>query len=125
MRSPPRKAVSVLVLIIFLMGICAHGFNSEWLAHEIDHHREILLASIDHGHAAQPAPDGNPESVPSNDAEHKLLHALGHFESVSSAAFNGFGESPARTGPLLLSLLAPPPAETESPYRPPRSTTLL
>ena len=125
MRSQRHKSVSILMLVIFVMGLCAHGFNSKWLAHEIDHHREMLLASIDHGHAAQPNPEDSPEPIASSDAEHRLLHALGHFESVSSAAFNDFGEPPARMGPLLLSLLAPSLAELESPFRPPRSTSLL
>ena len=125
MRSQRHKSVSLLMLVVFVMGLCAHGFNSKWLAHEFDHHRELLLAPIDHGHAALPTPGGTPEPVPSSDAEHRLLHALGHFESVSSAAFNDFGEPSARTGPLLLSLLAPSLAELESPFRPPRSTSLL
>ena len=125
MRSRRHQSVSILMLVIFVMGLCAHGFNSKWLAHEIDHHREMLLAPIDHGHTALPTPGDTPEPVPSSDAEHRLLHALGHFESVSSAAFNDFGEPTVRTGPLLLSLLAPSLAELESPFRPPRSTSLL
>ena len=125
MRSQRHKSVSILMLVIFVMGVCAHGFNSKWLAHEFEHHNEMLFQSIDLGHAPQPSSEDNPESAPSNDAEHKLLHALGHFESVSSSPVSALGDLSARVPPLLLSLLAPPPAEIESLYRPPRSTSLL
>lgn len=120
-----RKAVSLLMLVAFVLGFFAHAFNTKWLAHEVDHHREALHASIEDSHARQLNFDGSPEPVQSSDAEHKLLHALGHFESVSSAVFNGFGAAPARMGPPSLRLLAPPLAELESPYRPPRSNSLV
>lgn len=122
MRSPHRKAVALLMLIIFMMGLGAYGFNPKWLAHEIDHHREALTASIDHDRAPQLNAQGDPEPV--SDTEHKLLHGLGHFEQVPSSIFNGLGEPPARTVPLLPSLLTLLPAELESPFRPPRSTSL-
>lgn len=36
MCSSHRKAISLLMLIIFVMGLGAYGFNSKWLAHELE-----------------------------------------------------------------------------------------
>ncbi|MFH1818953.1 MAG: hypothetical protein ABIK08_01815 [Pseudomonadota bacterium] len=126
MRSPHRKTISLLMLVIFfVMSFGTYGFNSKWLAHELDHDRHAPTASIDHDHAPQLDAEGNPAPDPLSDAEHKLLHALNHCEQFTSSAFNGLGEPPARTAPLLPSLLTLPEAELESPFRPPRSTSLI
>lgn len=126
MRSPHRKTISLLMLIIFfVMGLGGYGFNSKWLAHELDHDREALAASVDHHHASQLDAQDSPDPEPLSDTEHKLLHALGHFEPVPSSAFIGLGEPSARTAPLVSSWITLPPAEPESPFRPPRSTSLI
>ena len=126
MRSPHRKPISLLMLIIFfVMNFGVYGFNSKWVAHELDHDRHVPTASIDHDHAPQLNAENNPDPEPLTDAEHKLLHALSHCEQFTCSAFNVLGEPPARIVPLLPSLLTLLPAELESPFRPPRSTSLI
>jgi hypothetical protein len=122
MRSAHRKAISLLMLIIFfVMGLGAYGFNSKWLAHELDHDREEFAASIDHDHAPQLDVQGNPDTEPLSDTEHKLLHALSHFEQFPSSAFNRLEAPSARTAPLSPGLITLLPAELESPFRPPEA----
>ena len=110
-----------MLIIFFVMGLGAYGFNSKWLAH--DHDREALTASVDHNHASQLNAQGNPDPEPLSDTEHKLLHALGHFDPFPGSAFSGLVEPPVRMAPLQPHLLTLLPAELESPFRPPRSTS--
>lgn len=125
MPSPSRKSIALLMLVIFVvMSLGAYGFNSKWLAHELDHERQAPVASADRDHAPQPDHDSSPLPEPLSDAEHKLLHACQGQHFVNSG-FYGVQISSARTIPLPPVLLALPPAEIESPYRPPRSLALI
>ena len=125
MRSSHQKTISLLMLIIFfVMGLGAYGFNSKWLAHELDHDRDALAASADHDHASQLNAQGNPGAEPLSDSEHKLLHDLDPIEPFPSLAWDGLGELPARMDPLRSLLPALLPAELDSPFRPPRSIAL-
>ena len=114
-----------MLFIFLVMGLGAYGFNSKWLAHELDHDRKTLVASVNHDHAPQLDAQDSPDPEPLNDSEHKLFHAFGHFEPVPSSISNGLGEPPARTTPLLLDLPTLPSTEPESPFRPPRTLTLI
>lgn len=124
MRSPHRKSISLLMLIIFLVtSFGTYGFDSKWLAHELDHDRHAPASTIDHDHEPQLDTEGNPATEALSDAEHKLLHSAGHFQPLFiSPILDGIGESPARVTPMPLRLLALPPAELEPPFRPPRTT---
>jgi len=126
MRRSYRKTMSLLMLIIILvMGHGASGFNSKWLAHELNHDREMLTAFLDHDHAQQVDAQDNPGADPLSDTEHNLLHAFGHVDPVPSLTFNGLGEPTAQfllLPPRLLTLL---PAEPEPLFRPPRNTSLI
>lgn len=124
MRSPHRKIISLLMLIIFfVMSVSAYGFNSKWVAHELDHDRHTPTALIDH--ALQLDTEGTPVPEPLSDAEHKLLHTLSHDEQFTCSTLNILGESPAQMPLLLQSLLTLPEAELDSPFRPPRNTSLI
>lgn len=127
MRSPHRKTISLLMLIVsFVMSISAYGFNSRWLAHEFDHNRQMLDVLTDHDHAPQLDAEGNADPEAPSDSEHQLLHAAGHFQPhLISAILNGFGEAPVRTTPMLSRLLALPPEEIEPPFRPPKTTSRI
>ena len=126
MRASSRRIVSLFMLILFLMGLGAYGFNSKWLAHELDHDRQMLDVLTDHDHAPEFNAEGNADPEPPSDSEHQLLHAAGHFQPhLISAILNGFGEAPVRTTPMLSRLLALPPAEIEPPFRPPRAISRI
>ncbi len=126
MRSPSRKSIALVMLIIFVvMSLGAYGFNSKWLAHELDHERQAPIALVDHDHTPQPDRESSPVPEPLSDAEHKLLHALYHGQYFVNSVFYGLGISSARTVHLSPVLLALPPAEFESPYRPPRNVALI
>lgn len=124
MRASSRKIVSLLMLVIFLMGLGAYGFNSKWLAHELGHDRQTLDVLADHDHAPQLAANDDPAPEPLSDTEHELLHSAGHVVQLLliSSTLDAFGESPARATPMLSRLLPLPPAEIEPPFRPPRTT---
>jgi hypothetical protein len=124
MRASSRKIVSLLMLIVFLMGLGAYGFNSKWLAHELD--RQTLGVLADHDHAPRLDAKGDPDPGPLSDTEHQLLHAAGHFQPLLiSSILDGFGEAPARVTPMLPCLLALPPAEIEPLFRPPRTLSRI
>ena len=123
MRALSSKIVSLLMLINFLMSLGAYGFNSKWLAHELDHDRQSLGVLADHDHAPQLDAKGDPAPEPLSDIEHQRLHSAGHFQPpLIGSILDAFGESPARVTPLLSRLLALPQVELEPPFRPPRTT---
>lgn len=119
------KTVSWFMLILFLMGLGASGFNSNGLAHELDHDRQMLDLAADHDHAPQPGDEGiDPERL--SDSEHRLTHFSSLLQPLPiSSIVNYFGESPARSAPSPLRLSAVPSAPAEPPFRPPRVSTRI
>ena len=125
MRRSYQKAVSLFMLIVSLMmSLGAYGLDSTMLIHELDHDRQTNVVSGDHHHMPQLDVPDTPDPEPLSDAEHKLLHALNHFEQIPSWTFVGLGEPTPRLAPALPYLLTLLPAALESPFRPPRSTSL-
>ena len=121
MRRSYQKAVSLFMLIVSLMmSLGAYGLDSTMLIHELDHDRQASVVSGDHHHMSQLDAADIPNPEPLSDAEHKLLHALNHFEQLPSWTFVGLGEPTPRLAPALPSLLTLLPAALESPFRPPR-----
>ncbi|MBX9906191.1 MAG: hypothetical protein K2Y31_17735 [Burkholderiales bacterium] len=114
-----------MLIIFVVMSLGAYGFNSKWLAHELDHERQAPVALADHDHTPQLDHESSQSPEPLSDAEHKLLHALYHGQHFVNSVFYGLGISSVRTAPLSPVLLALPLAEFESPYRPPRSLALI
>ena len=126
MHASSRKIVSLLMLIIFLMGLGAYGFNSKWLAHQLDHDRQTLAALADHEHPPQLDAADDPAPEPLSDTEHQFVHAAGHFEPLLiSSIFDWFGDPPAQVTPMPSRFFALPPAELEPPFRPPRTTSRI
>lgn len=126
MRASSRRIVSLFMLILFLVSLGAHGFNSKWLAHELDHDRQTLDLLVDHDHAPQLDAEGNADPEPPSDSEHQLSHFSSHLQPLLiSSILDGLGESPARTTPMPSRLLALPPAQIEPPFRPPRVTSRI
>lgn len=118
MRSQPRKITAVLMLLIFVMGLGAYCFNPKLMAHAYEHDRHTLSMLSGHDHPSQSG-DPTPESM--SDADHLLVHSVGHLQlPLIAATLISFGEPSGRMPPLLSHLLALPPAESEPPFRPPR-----
>lgn len=112
------------MLILFLMGLGASGFNSKWLAHQLDNDRQTLAASTGHDHAPHSGVKGNSERL--SDTAHQLLHAVGDFQPLLvDSMLDTFGKSSARMTPMQSRLLPLPPAETEPPFRPPQTISLI
>ena len=127
MRSAHRKAVSLLMLITFMvMSFGAYSFSSKWVAHELDHN-QLSHAVLDDDHHQAPLLEtqDDPASDPMSDAEHKLLHAYYHAEQFVSSPFTGLGEPPTQAAPSGPGLLTLRPSALESPFRPPRRTDFL
>ena len=121
MRRSYQKAVSLFMLMVSLMmSMGAYGLDSTMLIHELDHDRQTSVVSGDHHHMPQLDVPDNPNPEPLSDAEHKLLHALNHFEQIPSWTFVRLGEPTPRLAPALPYLLTLLPAALESPFRPPR-----
>lgn len=126
MRASSRKIVSSLMLMIFLMGLGAHGFNSKWLAHALDHDCQTFGGLADHDHAPGFNANGDPDPEPLSETEHQLLHGAGYVEPLLlSSSLDGFGALPARVAPMLSRWFALPLVDLEPPFRPPRSTSRL
>lgn len=123
MRASLKKIVSLTMLVIFMMGIGASGFNAKRLAHEIDHARHALNVLADHEHAPQPDNDADPNPEAFNNSDHQLLHAMDHVEPILiSSVFDAFPESSERITPMPSDMFKIPPADPEPPFRPPRTT---
>ena len=121
MRASSKKIVSLLMLVSLLMGFCAYGFNAKWLGHELNHDREMLMASFEHDHAQPLDIDGDPATQPLTDSEHHLMHAVDHAQPLLAGfMLVGLPVISIRTTPLLSRLLALPLVELEPPLRPPR-----
>lgn len=126
MRNPYRQAISLFMLVTFLvMGSGAYGFSSKWVAHELDH--ATVLALADHSHDTPlDAHDDNPDAPqPLSDSEHRLLHALGYCESGPHSSFDKPRAIAARPVPLLPTLQVLLSADPEPSFRPPRSASLI
>lgn len=125
MRRPYQKAVSLLMLLVSLIAsLGAYGFDSTMLIHEMDHDRQTNVVSGDHHPVPQLDVQDIPNPPPLSDAEHILLHALNHFDQFPSWTFVGLSEPTLRQAPALPYLLTLLAAALESPFRPPRSTSL-
>ena len=120
-RCSHRKNVSLLLLFIALvMVLGTYSFDSKWVAHELAHDRDVVIASVDHQHESL----GDASSASLSDAEHELLHALGHFDVVAGLTVKLLDEPSIQTFHLTSSfpLL---PAELDSSFHPPRTTSLI
>lgn len=113
------------MFVIFMMNMGVWSFQTNWLAHEIEHTTEAALTMLpsDHGDAHSHASTGD-NDAPST-AEHQLLHAADHLQLFPSTIIpQGF--VPQHSGVLTeFRLPAVPLAASESPFRPPRNISSL
>ena len=120
MRPLSRKIV-LLMLIVFVLGHGASGFNPKWLAHELDHDNHALGVLAEHDHAGWADAGADSPPAPPSDIEHHLLHSVCHFPPLLvGSALDRIGASPLREAPILSRVLPPPSVELEPLFRPPR-----
>ena len=124
MRGSSRTSIVLLMLAVFLASLGMSGFNSNRLAHDMDHDSRTTMAVADHDHAPPLSTNGNSDPEPLSDSEHRLLHAVNCCQLLPSLTMHFFWKPPARTMPLLSSLPVLPPAEREPLFRPPRTPAL-
>ena len=123
MHFPYRTVVALFMLVTFVTGIAFYSINPAWVAHELAHDHATAVSFLDHDHFLQDeAPQGD-EDMPFGDAAHKLLHVLSHCAQLPGSWHFAFAES-AGEHPYLLVMLAPPRAEVEPLFRPPRNISL-
>lgn len=122
MRASSKKIVAMLMLTIFCVSLGAYGFSPMGLAHELGHNSHTLVALGDGDQAPRLDIQDGGDTEPSSEAQHQLQHAAEHLQPLLLASIgDGIGPSPAKAKPMLLHLLALPPAELEPPYRPPQA----
>lgn len=124
MRRPYHKAVLLFMLIVSLMmSVGAYQLNARGLMHDLAHATQTPPAG-DHEHELQRTSQNTSTPQPLSDAEHTLFHVLSYCEQLPSLTFTAFNVPPARIIPAMPDLLTLPPAALESPFRPPRRTSL-
>lgn len=125
MRTSFRKASSLLALITFVaMGIGAQSFTAKWLAHDLDHAHHAPLTGVDHDQTQLGSQD-SPGTKAFSDADHELMHAMGHFQLALGSVFHGLGDPPTGIFLLVPKVSALPAAEPDALFRPPRSIALI
>jgi hypothetical protein len=127
MRASTRKSISLLMLIIsVVMSLGAYGFNSKWLAHELDHDQQALPTLADHDHSLAQVAQGNDlDPEPLSATDHQLLHASEHLQTpLIGSHFDRFKGPSAQMGPPPPPLLAPSQVELGRLFRPPRSARI-
>ncbi len=111
-----------------MANMAAWSFNSNWLAHEIEHshasaHVELAFEPSDH--------DGHGDTYPAGEdkapgaVEHQLLHAADHPQLFPGIAFDHI---PSPMPDIVLSHVISrtlPLAMQDPPFRPPRTISFL
>ena len=122
MRASSKRIVSLITLIIFMMGVLTFHFNSALFAHELDHEIHYFAMADDHVHTSL-FDDDEPGSKPLSNADHKLLHSVGHFQPfLTNSIFVGYGDLSLRIAQVVLNTLLVPLTEIEPFFRPPRTS---
>lgn len=113
------------MLVILLTSMGARGFYSKELVHDLDHHGQTSIATMESTHTGAPETGENPKSEPLDEIEHQLFHAAGtsYLLASGTASFSWDASAqilvPASSSPSL------PVAELEPPFRPPRSSAFV
>lgn len=113
------------MFVLLLTNMGAHGFNSKELTHDLDHHGQTGMLASDHVHTVVLEADENlkPESL--DELEHHLLHAAGTAYFLVSSPSSLFWNASVLTLTPASGSSSLPLAETESPFRPPRSSAFI
>ena len=126
MRRSTKKNLALVLLILVLIGNGVFAFDSKRLAHAISHGQLLAPSLLDHNASFPFAAQGEREAHPLSAIEHQLLHAVEHIQTfVANRDFDEQADAPARLVPGGRASLAPPQAEAEPPFRPPRLLSSL
>ena len=115
----------MLMLVFLLTSLGARGFHSKEFVHDLDHHGQTSIATLDSAHTGVLEADGKPKAEPLDEFEHQLFHAVStpYMLASATASFSWDASAqilvPASSSPSL------PVAELESPFRPPRSSAFI
>lgn len=123
MRGRTLKTVALFMLFVSLvMSVGAYQLNARGLMHDLAHATQTPPAG-DHEHELARASQSTSTPQPLSDAEHRLFHVLSYCEQLPSLTF-ALNPPPERVLPVTPDLLTLLPAALESPFRPPRNTSL-
>ena len=110
------------MLVILLTSIGARGFHSKELVHDLEHHGQTSIATLDGAHTGALESSGEPNSELLDEFEHRLFHAVSTLYTLASATASFSWDASAQILVPAPSSPGPPLAEPESPFRPPRSS---
>lgn len=113
------------MLVFLLTSMGARGFHSKEFIHDLDHHGQTSIATLDSAHTVAPETGENPKSEPLDEMEHQLFHAVSTLYLLASAAASFSWDASAQILVPASSSLSLPVAELESPFRPPRSSAFI
>lgn len=116
------------MLLIFMLSLGTHIFNSEWLTHDLNAEQgRNTLGMLADEHQAKYAEQGQfndwgSASGSLSNAEHKLLHSADPAQPLLLTYIpDGLHDLSPRTIPVPAPVATLSPAEPEPPFRPPRT----
>ena len=115
-----RVLFSLLAFVLFSTSIGTRGFTLKELSHDLDHHGQANIVSINQLQKHTQKTSESLKSEPLGEVEHQLLHAIMalHLLASSSAGFTWGAFTHALKA--ASSSFTLPLAKLESPFKPPR-----
>ena len=113
------------MLVILLTSMGARGFHSKELVHDLDHHGQTSIATLDGDHTGALEPGGEPNPELLDESEHRLFHAVSTLYMLASATASFSWDASAQILVPASSSSSLPVAELEPPFRPPRSSAFI
>lgn len=115
-----------MMSVMLMTSVGAWGFDSNWVAHELEHDLKFTFVnSVDHSDAHQLDDFGAPDKEPLSDADHRLLHAAGHVEPFPVPTLDGISAVASGYVQSWFILHTAPTTKSERTFRPPRNASFL
>lgn len=125
MRSSTRTILSLLMLAFLLASMGARGFHSKEFVHDLEHHGQTSIATLDSAHSDVLAAGENPKPELIDEVEHQLFHAVSTLYLLASSSTSFSWDASPQIWVPHAGFPNLPLAELESPFRPPRSLAVL
>lgn len=125
MRRATRTVLSMLMLVFLLTSMGARGFHSKEFVHDLDHHGQTSVATLDSVHTSSFEPGEASKADPIDELEHQLFHAVSTLYMLASATASFSWDASAQILVPASSSSSLPVAELEPPFRPPRSSAFI